>query len=95
MQNTTINEINEKYELELGKVFKQIKQKKAKRILFQFPEGMKPYAQIICDEISGKANCECFIWMGDCFGACDVPDVDGLDIDLIVQFGHSKWEFKN
>ena len=91
MQKKTFDEVNEKYELEIDKVVRDIKKNKAKKILLQFPEGLKPYAQVICDEVENKANCSCFIWMGTCFGGCDVPDTD--DFDLIVQFGHSAWKF--
>jgi len=91
MQNKTINEVNEIYDLEIDKIIKGVKGKRAKKVLLQFPEGLKPYAQVICDEVSEKAGCQCFIWMDTCFGACDIPvQVDGLGVDLIVQFGHSK-----
>jgi len=91
MQKTTIDEVNEKYELEIDKIVRTVKAKKAQKVLLQFPEGLKPYAQVICDEVSGKAGCLCFIWMGTCFGGCDIPNTD--DFDLIVQFGHSAWKF--
>jgi 2-(3-amino-3-carboxypropyl)histidine synthase len=95
MKNMTISEANEKYELEIPKIVSNIKNQGAKKVLLQFPEGLKPYAQVICDEVSEKANCECFIWMGTCFGACDVPlEVEKLGVDMIVQFGHSAWKFK-
>jgi 2-(3-amino-3-carboxypropyl)histidine synthase len=93
MQTKTISEINEIYDLEIKKIVGNIKKRKAKRVLLQFPEGLKPYSTVVSDEIENKTGCQCFIWLGDCFGGCDIPNVDGLDIDLIVQFGHSKWEF--
>ena len=86
--------VDEKYELEIGKIVRKINQEKAKKILLQFPEGLKPYAQAICDKIEGETKCECMIWMGSCFGACDVPlEVERIGVDLIVQFGHSAWKF--
>lgn len=94
MQTKTINEINEIYDLGLDKIVRNIKKQKAKKVLLQFPEGLKPYSTVIADEIEGKSNCQCFIWLGNCFGACDVPlEVDKIGVDLIVQFGHSKWGF--
>ena len=96
MQNKTIEEINEVYNLELDKVVKSIKKQKTKKVLLQFPEGMKPYALVISEYIEKETNCQCFIWLGTCFGACDLPlDVERLGVDLIVQFGHSKWNFKD
>ena len=95
MQNKTIEEINEIYDLELEKIVETIKKNKAKKILFQFPEGMKPYAQAIVQEIEQKTNCEGIIWMDSCFGACDLPiETEKLGIDLIIQFGHSPWSYK-
>ena len=91
MQTKTINEINQIYDLEIPKIIGNIKEKKAKKVLLQFPEGLKPYSTVIAEEIESKADCKCFIWLGSCFGACDVPNIDNMD--LIVQFGHSKWEF--
>ena len=94
MRKKTIKEINEIYDLELDKIIENIKKQKSKKILLQFPEGMKPYAQEICSYIEDITNASCFIWMGSCFGACDVPfDVEKLKVDLIIQFGHSKWNY--
>ena len=107
MENKTISEINEIYELEIDKIVKNIKKNKGKagskskdsegyKVLLQFPEGMKPYSMVISDEVSDKAGCECFIWLGTCFGACDVPiEVENIGVDMIVQFGHTAWKFKN
>jgi len=95
MQLKSINEINEIYDLELKKIVKTIKKEKAKRVLLQFPDGLKPYSTIIADEIEEKTKAEILIWLGDCFGACDVPNVFNLKqkIDLIIQFGHTGWGF--
>jgi len=95
MEKKTISEIEKIYDLELDKVIKTIKKEKSKRVLLQFPEGMKPYSIAICDEIEDKTKIECLIWMDSCFGACDLPlDVEKLDVDLIIQFGHSNWSYK-
>ena len=94
MQNKSINEIEETYELEIDRIVKTIKSEKAKKVLLQFPEGMKPSSTVICDEISGRSKSECFIWLGTCFGACDLPlEVERIGVDLIIQFGHSEWNY--
>ena len=94
MQNKSLNEIEEIYELEIDRIVKTIKKEKTKKVLLQFPEGMKPYSTIICDEITEKTRAECFIWLGTCFGACDIPlEVERLGVDLIIQFGHSEWKY--
>jgi len=95
MESKSIMEIEREYDLELEKVVKTIKKQKARRVLLQFPEGLKPHSTVIAREIEKKAGCECLIWLGTCFGACDVPlGAERLGIDLIIQFGHSKWDYK-
>jgi len=94
MKRKTIDEINEIYDLELDKVIETIKKNKFKKVLFQFPEGIKLYSIEIINEIELKTNCKCFIWMDSCFGACDIPvETEKMGIDLIIQFGHSSWKF--
>lgn len=94
MKNKSLEEISSIYELEIERIVETIKKEKANKILLQFPEGMKPFSLTISDFISEKANCECFIWLDSCFGACDVPiEVERLGIDLIIQFGHSNWNY--
>ncbi len=90
MQSTSISDIEKKSELELEKVVTRIKKEKAKLVLLQFPDGMKPFSTIIAEEIEKRAGCECMIWLGSCFGGCDVPRAE---VDLVVQFGHSEWKF--
>ena len=92
MQKKTLSEIQEKYDLELDSVVKNIKKSKAKFVLLQFPDGLKPYATAIADYLGEKTNAEFLIWLESCFGACDIPA--GLEkikskIDLVIQFGHS------
>ena len=65
------------------------------KVLLQLPDGLKPYALVIADyieqEIRNKKldfSVDLRIWLGDCFGACDLPD---SECDLVVQFGHSEW----
>lgn len=81
----------ENYDLELEKIVREIKKQKAKMILLQFPDGLKNFVTEIVDFLENKTNAEFFIWLGTCFGACDVPlEVERLDFDLIVQFGHNE-----
>ncbi|MAG78841.1 hypothetical protein CMI40_00495 [Candidatus Pacearchaeota archaeon] len=88
----TIQDLEGKYDLELNKVISLIKKEKAKLVLLQFPDGLKPYATAVVDYLEEKTNAEFLIWLESCFGACDLPV--GLDkikpkIDLVIQFGHS------
>ena len=89
----TIEELEEKYDLELERTVSEIKKAKAKLVLLQFPDGLKPYATSVVDYLESKTNAEFLIWFGSCYGACDTPA--GLEkikpkIDLTIQFGHNE-----
>jgi 2-(3-amino-3-carboxypropyl)histidine synthase len=84
----SLKELSKKYDLELDRVANEIKKSKAKTILLQFPEGLKPYALAVSDEIEEKTGVNVRIWLGSCFGACDLPRSDA---DLVIQFGHAEW----
>jgi len=91
--NKTIEELQEKYDLELEKIISQIKKNKAKIVLLQFPDGLKIYATAVVDYLESKTNAQFLIWLGSCFGACDTPvEIEKLKpkIDLVIQFGHNE-----
>ena len=80
------------YKLELEKLIQEIKKNNYKRILVQLPDGMKYKADLVADFIEENTNAKVFIWLGSCYGACDLPlGIDVLNIDLIVQWGHNKF----
>lgn len=80
------------YDIELEKVIERIKQDNAKMVCVQLPDGLKPRAKEIQDTIKKNTNADVIIWMGSCYGACDVPlQVERLGVDLLVQWGHSTW----
>jgi len=95
MEIKTIEDLNEKYDLELEKVLVNIRKSKAKLVLLQFPDGLKQYATTVVDFLGEKTSgkVEFLIWLGSCYGACDTP-VLGKDaekkIDLVIQFGHNE-----
>jgi 2-(3-amino-3-carboxypropyl)histidine synthase len=76
------------YDLELEKVTREIIKAKAKKVLIQLPDGLKPEATRITKYLKEKTRAEIFIWLGSCFGACDTPNLNGFD--LLIQWGHSK-----
>lgn len=78
------------YDLELDRVVKEIKKKKARLVCIQLPDGLKPKANIIQKEIEQKTKAKVIIWGGSCFGACDTPDLSQLKVDLLIQWGHSR-----
>ncbi len=79
---------NIEYDLELDKCIKEIKKTKAKFVCIQLPDGLKKYATQIVDYLEKKTNSKIFIYLGSCYGSCDIPYPK--DIDLLIQFGHSK-----
>jgi len=90
--NYSIEELEKNYDLELEKVANEIKKQKAKFVLLQFPDGLKPYVISVVDFLKEKTSAEFLIWMESCFGACDIPTgIENLKpkIDLLIQFGHN------
>ena len=80
------------YKLELDKIIKEIKKRNSKQVLIQLPDGLKNKSNEIIDFIEDKTNAKAFIWFGDCYGACDLPlGVNSLNMDLIVRWGHNKF----
>ncbi|MBT96883.1 MAG: diphthamide synthesis protein [Candidatus Pacearchaeota archaeon] len=86
----TIQDIEKKYDLEFDKIISRIKKEKAKLVLLQFPDGLKPYSTAIVNYLREKTNAEFLIWLESCFGACDIPvGLEKIKVDLVIQFGHN------
>ena len=79
------------YDLELERAVSEIKKTKAKLVCIQLPDGLKPLATDIADGLEKKTNAKILIWLGTCFGACDVPQLPS-EVDLLIQWGHSEWK---
>lgn len=62
---------------------------KVKTVLLQLPDGLKPWGPAFSDYLEEETKAEVSIWLGACFGACDLPDSDA---DLVIQFGHAPWK---
>ncbi len=92
MQKKSIQEINEIYDLELNKILNTIKKHNYKKILLQFPDGLKLYVLEITNYLQENTKSNFFIWLGSCFGACDIPQIK--NIDLTIQFGHNEFGFE-
>lgn len=78
------------YNLELERAVSEIKKQKAKVVCIQLPEGLKQKATEIADRLKKETDAKILIWAGTCYGACDVPDLKG--IDLLIQWGHAEWK---
>ncbi len=84
-----LENLEKNYELELGRIVSEIKKNKVKSVLLQLPDGLKPWGLVLVDYIEERCDISVRIFLGDCFGACDLPD---SDCDLVIQFGHARWE---
>ena len=79
------------YKIDIEQIVKSIKKEKAKRVLLQLPDGLKPKAVDIATKIKEKVNVEIIIWAGSNFGGCDVPNIK--EVDLVINVGHSEFLF--
>ena len=80
------------YDLELSKVIERVQKDGSKLVCVQLPDGLKPRAAEIQEAIEKNTSAKVVIWMGSCYGACDVPlQVERLGVDLLIQWGHSVW----
>jgi len=81
-----------KLEFYLKPALKEIKIKKAKIVLLQFPEGLKTKSVGIAREIEKETGVKTITLVSPCFGACDIPisEMKQLKADLTIHFGHSQ-----
>ncbi len=83
---------NLKLNLELDKLSQEIETNDHKTVMIQLPDGLKPKAgEIQINLLEKFPQLKVTFWAGDCFGACDTPQVKGFD--LFVAFGHSTWKY--
>jgi diphthamide biosynthesis enzyme Dph1/Dph2-like protein len=84
--------VNDDYNLEMEKVVSEINRQKAKKILIQLGEGLKPRAIEIQEHIQRHVkDCEIHFWLNSCYGKCDIPEIldnKNNDYDMLIQFGH-------
>jgi 2-(3-amino-3-carboxypropyl)histidine synthase len=74
-------------------IFKALSKRKPKKVMLQFPEGLKPQAFQIAQEIKDKTGIRCVLSGDPCYGGCDVDSAtaSSLNIDLILHFGHTEY----
>jgi 2-(3-amino-3-carboxypropyl)histidine synthase len=79
------------FDLEEKRVITEIRKHKAKRVLIQLPEGLKPYAPRIAT-IIGNAGAQAFVSADPCYGACDlsIHEAQTISADLIIHYGHTQ-----
>lgn len=79
------------YDFEFDRVIAEINERRAKKVLIQLPDGLRPYAFQLAEKIQ-KINQVNIIFSGDsCYGACDlaIRQAKELNVDLLIHYGHS------
>lgn len=79
------------YHFEIPKTIKRIKEKGAKRVALQFPEGLLLFSAPIADLLEAETGAEMVILGDVTYGACCVDDfsASALGCDFLVHYGHS------
>jgi 2-(3-amino-3-carboxypropyl)histidine synthase len=79
------------YHLEERKILDAIKKRRAKRVLLQMPEGLKPIGFGLARLLEKESGAEIVVSGDPCYGACDLAlsPKKAVDADLLVHIGHS------
>lgn len=79
------------YDLELERVVSEIKEREARSVLLQLPDGMRPFALELVESIEKSTGTKVFLSADSCYGACDIglTQANQLGVDLIVHYGHA------
>jgi 2-(3-amino-3-carboxypropyl)histidine synthase len=79
------------FDLQKKRVLEYIGKGKYRRVLLQFPEGLKPQGFKLAREIERESGAEVIVSADACYGACDlaVEARDQLMADALVHYGHS------
>jgi 2-(3-amino-3-carboxypropyl)histidine synthase len=79
------------FDFEEERIKQEIAKISAKRVLLQFPEGLKPESPRIAKIVEKEAAVP-IISADPCYGACDlaVNEAESLSVDLILHFGHAR-----
>mgnify|MGYP001772517074 CR=1 FL=1 len=82
------------YDFQTDRVIEEIKKRNAKRVLLQFPEGLKQFSLQVLNELRAKLpEVEFIISSEPTWGACDIAEDEAsiLKADLIVHYGHTPY----
>jgi 2-(3-amino-3-carboxypropyl)histidine synthase len=68
----------------------EIKKRRAKRVLIQLPEGLKPEGPRLAS-VAEEAGAVAIVSADPCYGACDLalPEAKSLEVDLLIHYGHT------
>ena len=80
---------NNAYEFELDRIKALIKERGARRVGLQLPEGLKTVSIALADEISNETGVEVILSGNTCYGACDIDGKLERFVDVLFHFGHA------
>ena len=83
--------VDDPFELEENRLKKEIQRHKARKVLLQLPEGLKPRGPRLAPLIE-DVGATAIISGDPCYGACDLPlcGAESLGVDLIIHYGHTE-----
>lgn len=82
------------YNFDEERIIHEIEARNAKKVLLQFPEGLKYFSIEIVNKLRKKIPNVDFIISGEpSWGACDIAEDEAIQIgaDLIIHFGHTPY----
>lgn len=84
------------WEFDEQAVIDSIRKHGARKVLLQFPDGIKPHAIEMVRKVRSECDVdEVLVWQGSNYGACDLPvEARNVGVDLIIHFGHTPWNYK-
>jgi len=80
------------YDLEEPRLIEEINRRAPRRVLLQFPEGLKPLAARLAQRLQEASGVEVFVSGDPCYGACDLAlqQMRQLHADLLIHVGHAE-----
>lgn len=84
--------MSEQFDFNIPYAISVVKQKEAKTVGLQFPEGFKRKAAVIATELERETGCKIIISGNPCFGACDIDETLVHHVDMLLHFGHAPLE---
>jgi len=80
------------YNLELERIAKEVRSRRARRVLIQAPDGLKQYLKELYERLV-KDGANVFLSADPCYGACDLAEEEAalMGADLLIHVGHFKF----
>ncbi|MBS7643498.1 diphthamide biosynthesis enzyme Dph2 [Candidatus Bathyarchaeota archaeon] len=81
------------FNFEEDRLVSELMKRKAKKVLIQFPEGLKTEAFALSRLIESKTGAIVFVSADSCYGGCDLAldEALRLNVHLIVHYGHTPY----